>query len=99
MISIETYLFADHTIVRSPGSSANQIASSNWSRFSARVNPKANVPLSETHVCSSLANSLEPKPMCLAAAMQAPKLARHKQSKIQEEEEEEEEEAMESSSS
>ena len=99
MISIETCLFADHTIVRSPGSSANQIASSNWSRTSAGVNPKANVPLSETHVWSSLANSLEPKPMWLAA-MQAPKLARHKQSKIQEEEEEEEEEeAMESSSS
>lgn len=90
MLSIETYLFADHTSVRSPGSSANQIASSNWSRTSAGVNPKANVPLSETHVWSSLANSLEPKLMWLAT-MQAPKLARHKQSKIQEEE------AMESS--
>lgn len=67
----------DQTKVRSPGSRANQIPiTNNRLSVSAGVNPKANVPFSETHVWALLANNCEPKPIW--AEMQPLKQHRHR---------------------
>jgi len=56
------YLLGDQTTVGSPGSCANQTPSTNNRlSLSAGVNPKANVPFSETQVWALLDNNLEPK--------------------------------------
>lgn len=70
MMVISTYRFGDHTIVVSPGILLNQIATIKrlLSLPSIGVNPKAKVPFSEIHSLFSLANNLDPKPICAATS-------------------------------
>lgn len=96
MVIIKIYnLLADQTIARSPGSSLNHIVNWNLSVEPADVNPKAKVPLSETHAWFwALANNLEPNPISVALQPTSSTIIITIKTQQQEEEKEEEDEEV-----